>query len=59
LIAESAVQSGHQHVHYIESENEILSTVLDHLKPGDILLTMGAGSIWKYGEEILSKLKEN
>jgi UDP-N-acetylmuramate--alanine ligase len=28
------------------------------LQPGDILVTMGAGNIWQYGEEILAALKE-
>jgi UDP-N-acetylmuramate--alanine ligase len=26
------------------------------LKPGDLLLTLGAGDVWKIGEDILKKL---
>ncbi|HPY95738.1 MAG TPA: UDP-N-acetylmuramate--L-alanine ligase [Candidatus Cloacimonadota bacterium] len=57
LIADAAIQSGHHHVHFIESKEDILSTVLEHLEKDDVLITMGAGDIYKYGAEILEKLK--
>jgi UDP-N-acetylmuramate-alanine ligase len=28
------------------------------LKPDDILITMGAGNIWQYGEEIIKLLNK-
>jgi len=34
-----------------------VSKTLALLKEGDILITMGAGNIWQYGEEILRQLK--
>ncbi len=58
LIADSAIKSGHQHVHYIENSENIEATVLKHLKDGDILLTMGAGPIWRTGEKILEELEK-
>ena len=57
LIADAAIQSGHHNVHLIESNSEIVSQTLALLKEGDILITMGAGNIWQYGEEILRQLK--
>ncbi len=57
LIADAAIQSGHHHVHYIESKEEIVDFVLSHLEEGDVLITMGAGDIYKYGMEILEKIK--
>ena len=57
LIADAAIQSGHHNVHLIESNSEIVSQTLVLLKEGDILITMGAGNIWQYGEEILRQLK--
>ncbi len=56
MIASAAMQSGHRHVHYIEENSQIIETVKSHLEPGDLLITMGAGSIYKYGEEILGLL---
>ncbi|HQO17636.1 MAG TPA: UDP-N-acetylmuramate--L-alanine ligase [Candidatus Cloacimonas sp.] len=57
LIADAAIQSGHHNVHLIEANSEIVSQTLSLLKEGDILITMGAGNIWQYGEEILRELK--
>jgi UDP-N-acetylmuramate--alanine ligase len=37
---------------------ETAQLVLDKLKPGDVLLTLGAGDVWKAGEEVLSALRE-
>ncbi|MCB5265446.1 MAG: UDP-N-acetylmuramate--L-alanine ligase [Candidatus Cloacimonetes bacterium] len=58
LIADVAIQSGHRFVHVIESNAEISPQTLALLKPGDLFITMGAGNIWQYGEEILCELKK-
>jgi UDP-N-acetylmuramate--alanine ligase len=58
MIADAAIQSGHHQVHYIDQNESIVSEITSFLKPGDIFITMGAGNIWQYGEEILSQLKE-
>jgi UDP-N-acetylmuramate--alanine ligase len=55
LISDAAIQSGHKNVHYIQSNNEIVNKIKEITKPGDILITMGAGSIYKFGEKFLSK----
>jgi len=57
LISDAAIQSGHHHVHYIEKKEDIIETVSRHLEEGDVLITMGAGDIYKYGTEILERLK--
>jgi len=54
LISDAAIQSGHKNVHYIESNNEIIDKIKEVTKAGDILITMGAGSIYKFGEKFLS-----
>lgn len=53
LISDAAVQSGHKNVHFIESNDDIISKINAVTKPGDILITMGAGSIYKFGEKFL------
>ncbi|MFO8145454.1 MAG: UDP-N-acetylmuramate--L-alanine ligase [Candidatus Syntrophosphaera sp.] len=58
IIAEAAIQSGHHNVNLIEKNGEIVAKTLSILKPGDILITMGAGNIWQYGEEILAALQK-
>jgi UDP-N-acetylmuramate--L-alanine ligase/UDP-N-acetylenolpyruvoylglucosamine reductase len=39
--------------------DEAAQLSLDDLSPGDVLLTMGAGDVWKAGEAILSALQED
>jgi UDP-N-acetylmuramate--alanine ligase len=58
LIADAAIQSGHHNVLLLESNADIVPKTLSILQPGDVLITMGAGNIWQYGEEILGKLQK-
>jgi len=58
MIADAAIQSGHRHVHYIESNDEIVKSMKSHCQPGDIIVTMGAGNIYQYGEEFLRNVPE-
>ena len=55
LISDAAIQSGHKNVHYIESNDEIIKKIKEVIKPEDILITMGAGSIYKFGENFLNE----
>jgi UDP-N-acetylmuramate--alanine ligase len=45
--------TGHQGAHYVPDRQELASTLLNYLQPGDVLVTMGAGDIWRTGEEML------
>ena len=57
LIANAAKQFGHKDVHYIQDKKELPEYLKKNTRPGDIVITMGAGDIWKYGEEFLKQLK--
>ncbi len=59
LIADAAIQSGHHNVVLIENNSDIVAQTLSLLEPDDILITMGAGNIWQYGEEILAELNKS
>ena len=54
LISDAAIQSGHKDVHYVESNDEIIKKIKEITKSGDILITMGAGNIYKFGENFLA-----
>jgi len=58
LIAEAAKKFGHKEVYYIKDKNEIPDFLVKIYKPGDIIITLGAGDIWKYGEEFVKKIKK-
>jgi len=60
LIANAAKSFGHKNVLYVQDKNKIPETLMSVVKPDDIVITMGAGDIWKYGEkfvELYSKKK--
>lgn len=49
LASEIRVQSN-EHTCYIERKDEIVKYLLGMIQPGDLILTMGAGDIWKVAE---------
>jgi UDP-N-acetylmuramate--alanine ligase len=53
LIVNAAKQFGHKEVHYVQDKKQVPAFLKSHTKKGDIVITMGAGDIWKYGEEFL------
>ncbi|MFH1049667.1 MAG: UDP-N-acetylmuramate--L-alanine ligase [bacterium] len=55
LIVDEAVNSGHRNVHYIEDKNLVYSKIKEMLKEGDLLITMGAGDIWKIANRYIEE----
>ncbi len=49
-------KAGHQAAYYVADRKELASELWNYLRPGDVLVTMGAGDIWRTGEEILRLL---
>ena len=58
LLEKHIVETGHAHVRYVEKMNDIADIIAGELQPGDMVLTMGAGSIWQVGPALLHKLSE-
>lgn len=59
LVAEAARKMGHKNVIYVENKEEVPSILMKISQPGDIVVTLGAGDIWKYGEKFVQLHKEN
>ncbi len=57
LISDAAKEYGHRKVHYVEDKSELPGKLKDIVQPGDIVITMGAGDIYKYGEQFVDALK--
>jgi UDP-N-acetylmuramate--alanine ligase len=55
-IAQGAREHGHKNVHFVPAKEELPERVLAVARPGDMVLVMGAGDIWRIGEEILRRL---
>ncbi len=56
-LAEIVKAAGHPSVTFIERKETLPDQVLSHLQAGDLVLTMGAGDIWKAGTGILARLE--
>ncbi|MBI3580311.1 MAG: UDP-N-acetylmuramate--L-alanine ligase [Ignavibacteriales bacterium] len=57
LITNAAKKFGHKDAHYVPDKKTIPVFLKGIVKKGDIVITMGAGDIWKFGEEFLKQLK--
>jgi len=57
LIVNAAKELGHKHVEYIADKTKVPAFLMSKKQPGDIIITMGAGDIWRFGEEFIAKLK--
>ena len=49
-------KAGHLHVEYIAKPEETIEYLLQIVRPGDAVFTLGAGSVYKIGEAFLKKL---
>lgn len=56
-LVESIQKAGHKDVVYAKDREDAVRYVVAGVSNGDIILTLGAGSVWKLGEEILEKLE--
>lgn len=57
LIADTAISMGHREVHYVQDKNQIPEYLLQLVHPGDMVITLGAGDIWKIGNSFIDLLK--
>lgn len=58
LVAEAARSFGHKNVIYVQNKNDIVKILSEIKKDGDIIVTMGAGDIWKFGELLVEGLNK-
>ncbi len=58
LISDTAKKFGHRDVHYLEDKKDLPAKLDEIVEDGDIVITMGAGDIYKYGEEFVEQRKK-
>jgi len=53
---EQVKQHGHKDVHFLPEPDAIVELLLSIVRSGDIILTLGAGDVWKIGKAVLERL---
>jgi UDP-N-acetylmuramate--alanine ligase len=56
-LADRIRQFGHRGVEYVGSVDNGVEALLNVAAPGDLVLTLGAGSVWQAGEKVLARLR--
>ena len=55
-LTEAIRREGHQDVTLVPDLQDVPAILEKKVRPGDLLITMGAGSVWKAGEEFLKRV---
>ena len=53
-IVEGVRECGHKNAEYIENKNELNTYLCRLLNSGDVLITLGAGDVWRIGRDFLN-----
>ena len=57
MVTDAARKAGHEHVHYVPNLDDLSSHLDKIAQPGDMVLTIGAGTIWRYSDAYYDHLK--
>src|SRR5690606_4346199 len=58
LLVDLARRYGHRDVHYVPDKAELPAFLVGLTRPGDLVVTMGAGVVWRYGQAFLDQLTD-
>lgn len=56
LLYQSVKEKGHGNVFYSNGSENLVSSVLETIRPGDVVITLGAGNVWAVGEKIAEEI---
>lgn len=59
LVYDGIIKLGHKNAYYIPDLNNLNSIIEQNIEDEALIITMGAGTIWRYGESILKHLSKN
>lgn len=57
MVAQAAKDLGHRNVKYSPDLENLIDVLDNVVQPGDMVLTIGAGTIWRYNEDYFKHLK--
>ncbi|MEW6569991.1 MAG: UDP-N-acetylmuramate--L-alanine ligase [Nitrospirota bacterium] len=56
VLTENIRRTGHRRVVRTKNGEEAIEQIISEIRRGDFFLTLGAGDVWKIGEEVLKRL---
>jgi UDP-N-acetylmuramate--alanine ligase len=56
-LCEGIKSRGHKDASYIKTQDKAVEWLKEAAKPGDLVITLGAGDVWKVGEAFLEKMR--
>ncbi|MEO7674585.1 MAG: UDP-N-acetylmuramate--L-alanine ligase [Pyrinomonadaceae bacterium] len=59
VLTENIKKFGHKNANYVGDIDTAVQSVVPHLQEGDLVITLGAGSVTRLSDEILEKLKSD
>jgi UDP-N-acetylmuramate--alanine ligase len=57
IVADLARSFGHREVHYVRDREKMPAFVASLVRSGDVVLTLGAGDIWRYSRRLVEALE--
>lgn len=58
-LAAAIRKAGNKDVYFFGEDKKLIDAITDSAKPGDVVITLGAGNVWSVGEKILQELKKS
>jgi len=55
MLAERISKSGHKNVLFAPTKDDVAETILRMVAPGDLVITLGAGDLYKIGERLIAE----
>jgi UDP-N-acetylmuramate--alanine ligase len=56
-LVERMAELGYHHAEYAPSEQAVIDGVLGDIRSGDLILTVGAGSVWRIGDALAAEIR--
>ena len=57
VLCDGIKKYGHKDVTFMPDREKVIAHMASVLRKGDLMITLGAGDVWKIGEQVLEKLK--
>jgi len=57
-LAEMIAQNSNPNTRFIDTKEDVIQYLLSHVKPGDLVMTMGAGDIWRVSHGLVPELEK-